>query len=347
MEFIEFFAGIDDENRRFDKVIRKMTEKSNISSLYSAIRKGLIKLNDKKCDPSTKISNGDKISIAKFLIESNKIEILSNENNKLNISSEKKLNKTSINLNKLYDKLEIIFENEFVKIINKPYNINVHGSQEECSLTKIIEEKYKSLHKTSLSFVPGPLHRLDKKTTGLIVFSNNLIGANVFSKLISEKKVRKFYLGICQGRIENQQTWNNTIEKNQNNKSNFFTMKINSAIKSINQNQLNYATTICTPLSYGKYKNNEITLCQYEIITGKKHQIRLQSSFHGHPLLGDTAYNGIKINEKQDFFLHAYKLITEENNQINLPKEITASIPQNYKDFLNQTLINYDGRLII
>lgn len=345
MDFNEYFAGINDEGRRFDKVVRKMTENSNISSLYSAIRKGLIKLNNKKSDPSEKIHEGDKISIAKFLIESKKIEVLEKDSynkNSIKLSDELTINNNSI-LNK-HQNIEIIFQNEFIKIINKPYDVNVHGQN---SLSQIIENQYKENKDNSLSFLPGPLHRLDKKTTGLIAFSNNLIGAKKFSDLISQKKVRKFYIGICQNHIEEKEIWNDYLEKNQNEKSNFYTMKIITENNSSQKNQSNLATTICTPLAKAKYKHMPVTFCQFEIITGKKHQIRCQSSFHNHPLLGDISYDGIKINEKQDFYLHAYKMIFPKDNLLELPDEISCPLNKNYKDFLNQLLINWDGGLII
>ena len=73
------------------------------------------------------------------------------------------------------------------------------------------------------------------------------------------------------------------------------------------------------------------------IETGRTHQIRAQAAFHNFPLLGDTAYGGIKLNEKQDLFLHAIKLEFPKDNPINLPKTIITSIPKHWIDFLNKT----------
>lgn len=332
MEFSVFFAGPDDDGRRLDRIIRKKAESVCISSVYSAIRKGLIKVNEKKTSAEQRIKSGDKISIAAFLLHAE-------QENVLHDSYSKNFAPSSDTIPQI--KFETVFQNEFLKIINKPYDVNVHGTN---SLASIIEQAYKKESSgTSLSFTSGPLHRLDKKTTGLLIFSNNLSGAVWFSKAISDKVIRKFYIGICQGIFQNRQLWNDYIIPDSERKLNFYTMKIDNSCT----DRKNLASTICTPLAEGIYKNKKVTLCQFEILTGKKHQIRCQSAFHGIPLLGDTAYGAEKIFEKQDFFLHAYKMIFPKDNPCSIPEEISASVPKNYQEFLTLSLIKWDGRLII
>ncbi|MGN0739947.1 MAG: pseudouridine synthase [Treponema sp.] len=352
MEFSVFFAGPDDDGRRLDRIIRKKAESAGISSVYSAIRKGLIKVNEKKTCADEKIKAGDKISIASFLLHAEQKKARNDEQNgtQLPCSSESQFKNSSESRNDSLTslpykipqiKFETVFQNEFIKIINKPYDVNVHGKN---SLASLIEQSYKNeRHAASLSFTPGPLHRLDKKTTGLLVFSNSLSGAVWFSKEISDKTVRKFYVGICQGTLQTRQIWNDCIIPDFNRKSNFYTMKIDSSCT----DRKHLASTVCTPLAEGIYKNKKITLCQFEILTGKKHQIRCQSAFHGIALLGDTAYGAEKIFEKQDFFLHAYKMIFPKDNPCGIPQEISASLPENYQEFLTLSLLNWDGRIIM
>lgn len=330
MNFKVFTAGTDDEGRRLDKVVRKMARNSGISSIFSAIRKGLIRVNDRKAEVNKRISAGDRISIAEFLLESDRLNI-----EKTAVSDKIQHEQKQV------IELDFIFQNEFIKIINKPFNINVHDKN---GISEIIEEIYRNeKHENSLSFVPGPLHRLDRKTTGLLVFSNNLEGAKWFSNAIKEKNVRKFYIGIVENELKEKQVWENYIVPAKTHNSNFYTMKIDP----YGTDETDYAKTICTPLSYGKYKGNSITLCQFEILTGKKHQIRCQASFNGFPLLGDTAYGAKPVNEKQDFFLHAYKLFFPKDNEIKVPEEITAPLNDSFKKFLIQSLINWDSSLII
>ena len=98
------------------------------------------------------------------------------------------------------------------------------------------------------------------------------------------------------------------------------------------------------PLAHGKFGQTDVTLVKYEIETGRKHQIRAQSSFHGFPLIGDTAYGGQKIDSSKygrDFFLHAAELdFPQENELQNLPEKITCPIQDDFKYFLSFSLIN-------
>ncbi|MBQ8211585.1 MAG: hypothetical protein IJZ27_03530, partial [Treponema sp.] len=94
------------------------------------------------------------------------------------------------------------------------------------------------------------------------------------------------------------------------------------------------------PIKYGSFKNIELTLVKIEINTGRTHQIRAQAALHNHPLLGDTAYNGIKIDQNQDFFLHAQTLILPKNNLYNLNNNkieqiIEANLPKNFENFIS------------
>ena len=324
MEFNDFFAGEDDHNRRLDKIIRKLIHKQNLSQIYSCIRKGLIKVNQKKVSPDTQIQQGDCIKIPLFLIEPNNLN---------NTSAPKEENKQNINNNNSQD-FEICFENNDILIINKPYDALVHGS--ENSLDKKVKEYFSKLKNkpSSLSFSPGPLHRLDKKTTGLLAFSLSLKGANWFSQNIATHTIKKTYIAIIQGTLKQTEEWIDYISTDDKNLSkNFYTVKTSNN-KTDNSKK---AISKIQPLLYGKKNNIDYTLAKIEIETGRTHQIRAQAAYHHYPLLGDTAYGGIKINEKQDFFLHAVKLEFPKDNPVNLPETIKTEIPKQWNDFLNKT----------
>lgn len=319
-----------------------------MSGIYAAIRKGFVKLNGKKASAESKVAEGDKISVAAFLLEKNGEKTASS-----NIISSSDAEKTSPETIPPAQNVsfETVFQNEFVRIINKPYDIPVHGKN---SLAPIIESLYrKENRRSSISFTPGPLHRLDRKTTGLLVFSNSLQGAVWFSNAVAERKIRKLYVGICRGTLSERIIWNDTIVPDESAPPPFHTMKIVATeIAPMNiaptlPGGKKRAETIASPLAFGTYKNQDVTLCQFEILTGKKHQIRCQAAFHGIPLLGDTAYRAEKISEAQDFYLHAYKMIFPEDNPLCIPEEITAPLPENYEKFLTLSLLKWNGAIIL
>lgn len=314
MDFSDFYAGKNDDDRRLDRVLRLFLKDSSLSEIYKIIRKGLVKVNDKKSKSDYRVKQGDKISIAKFLTNSY-------STSSLNDAADFDIEKITV------------FQNEHILILDKPYDIKVHG--DENSLDVIVKKYYeKNFHSTSLSFAPGPLHRLDRKTTGLIAFSMSLKGAKWFSENIKNHSIKKIYTGIVEGKLLKPERWEDFISKDQNenrtqnqNSKSFKTVNVS---KTKNDEKTKNAVTIATPVKYGKYNGTEITLCEFEIETGRTHQIRSQTAAHGFPLLGDTAYGGKELVNKtdRDFFLHATKLILPEN-ELGVPAKIT-SLPVNF-----------------
>ncbi len=328
MEFIHFSAGKDDNGRRLDKIVRNLLSEENLSGLYKAIRSGLIKVNGKKQKGEYRITSGDDICIADFLTlksDSRKKEEKANEASPLPVEW-------------------IIFKNQSLVFINKPYDLSVQKSQSgETSLNELVQKDYDFFNskKTSLSFKTGPLHRLDKKTTGIIAFSQDLKGAQWFSQIVREHKIQKNYLALVEGTLEKPQLWTDKILKEDESQKikTFHTVKVNS-----NDENSKESITQAIPLAHGTYLKKSVTLVKFNIKTGRTHQIRASSAFHGHPLLGDTAYGAQKINEKQTLFLHAWTLILPENS-LGIPQKITCPPGENFVSILDTCLIKLPQEL--
>lgn len=316
MEFKQFKIGQNDISRRLDKVIRVFSSSLSLPEIYKAIRKGFIKVNNKKIKQDYRINEGDVIYIASFLL---------NKENE---------NVTESKVNKSLPLPEIVFENEHLIIINKPYNVNVHG--DETSLDKIIEQYYENNYSSSsLSFKPGPLHRLDRYTTGLLVFSKSLEGAHWFSENIKTHVIQKKYYGLATGYLKESEVWKDIIQKNDKDKESFHkvTAKKLSSTSLLDDEKI--AETIVRPLKYGKFNNIDVTLIEYTIKTGRKHQIRAQSSLHNHTLLGDCAYGSNKLhNGYQEFYLTAKELTFPKDNPLGLPEKIEIRLPKLFTKIL-------------
>lgn len=322
MFFLQYTISPDDENRRIDRVLRKfLKDDLTLSQIYKSLRNGQIKVNNKKIKQDYKTKKDDIIFIDEYLIK-NKNEI--------------KTDNSTENFKKNY-KLEVIFENQYIKIINKPYNIAVQKSQkDEIALDDIIKSQYNPTEK-SLSFKPGPLHRLDKKTTGLLTFSNNLVGAQKFSEILQNHQITKTYVAVLEGKLTTPQKWIDNISANKKSQQqNFKTVSITK-----NQDKsAKEAITEVFPIKSGFFNNKEITLAKINIYTGRTHQIRSQCAYHNFPLLGDTAYNKNtkKISKDVDFFLHSYKISLSPENPLQIPTEIIAPLPKNFVIFLKNYL---------
>jgi len=324
VEFSKFEAGPGDDDRRIDRVVRRFLPDKSLSSIYSSIRKGYVRINDRRIKPETHIFKGDILSVACFLLSEKGIP--------------DKGKKMGMNF-----PYEIIFKNEHFFVINKPYDVPVQQT-ETCghALAETVADYYQIIRgqrMESLSFMPGPLHRLDRKTTGILFFSWSLEGARWFSSQISAHVFEKIYLALVQGKLSSTEEWEDFIEKKDDLISSFHTVRI------VN-NYGKYAHTKAEPLDFGIYDGIPVTFVKFTISTGRMHQIRVQSAFHGYPLLGDTAYGGTAIHEEQNFFLHAYE-VDVGDNKLGLPQSLKAPILTNFNNMLNKILINRKNSIIL
>ena len=321
MEFIRFKTGKDDEGRRLDRIAKKLLSEENLSQLYKALRNGLIKDNEKKQRGEYRIQKGDEIKIASFLAENA-------------VPADKKNQEKITPLPEEW----IVLRTQELLFLNKPYDLPVQKSKAgERALNVLVQEDYDFQNiRKSLSFRTGPLHRLDRRTTGLIAFSQNLEGAQAFSKAIQEHRIKKTYLAIVEGALEQTETWTEKISRNEKNldSSKFHTVSVNADSKNSKE-----SNTTAIPIAYGKYKGIQVSLVKFIISTGRTHQIRATSAYHSHPLLGDTVYGARQISEKQNLFLHSYSLEFQEN-LFSLPKKIVCSPGENFVSVLKSALIN-------
>lgn len=334
MEFKEFTAGPDDDGKKLVKIIRVILEsKKQLSSPYSIIRKRLVKVNDKKTDETQIIRTNDKIKIASFLLEGT-------QENQPGMTDQDESTKT---LEKI-----TVFRNDHILITNKPSGMNVQKANgTDKALNQIVEEAC-TKKDNSLTFTPGPLNRIDRNTSGLVVFSQSMEGARWFSQVLQEHKVEKTYLGIILGKfgkLNIKTRLVNMIEtiETSGRESKFQTVGVYS--ENTDGPMLKKAVTIITPLSYGRYGKKDITLCRFNIETGRKHQIRAQSSHAGYPLLFDTAY-GAFAEKNRTFFLHAFRM-TFPDNSLGVPESIECQPDENFIQFVKQSFTNIDFGFII
>lgn len=348
MDFEDFVAQINDDGKRIDKILRILIPKASLSEIYRLLRKNFIKVNGKKIKEDYRVCTNDKISIPQFALNQNKEDLFSSQNNQTNQPNQPQPNQANqqnqpnqvnkinqieqINQHFFNENFHPVFENEHILILNKPYNLNVHNDSH--SLDAIVQDYFHDTRENnSLSFKPGPLHRLDKKTTGLVAFSMSIQGARWFCKNIENHRIQKIYYAVLEGKIENPEHWDDFIENNHENQNNFYKVSAFSENQMKNQKKSSNAKNASMqvfPLDYGKFNGKNVTFAKIILKTGRKHQIRSQSALHNFPLLGDSVYgskqNLQKKGFKQDFFLQAAELIIPQN-PIELPAQI--KIPLN------------------
>jgi 23S rRNA pseudouridine955/2504/2580 synthase len=170
----------------------------------------------------------------------------------------------------------------------------------------------------SLSFRPGPLHRLDRPTSGIIVFSSDLSGARFFSAMLREGRVKKQYLAVADGIIEKAGTWEDELFRDTSLRK---TLKTAGDAAGMNGGK---ALTMVRPLASDAGGH---TLILVETVTGRTHQIRAQAAVRGHPLSGDGKYGGSP--QKGGFLLHAWKIGIPRADGKD-PIRLTAPLPPRF-----------------
>lgn len=320
------------ENQRFDKFLKKYLPNAGSSFLYKMLRKKNIVLNNKKATGKEILKVEDVVyiyfsdeTLQKFKGDSENVSKMNDEYIKV--------------YQKLKEKISIVYEDEHLLILNKPSGILSQKSTasdlsiNEYAIGYLMREKNLSSEDFKIN-KPSICNRLDRNTSGLILFGKTLAGLQMLNELIKNRKIGKYYRCILHGKLEKSISLKGYLAKD--NKSNKVTIS-----KSKTENS-SFIETEIRPISYG----NKLTYVEIHLITGKTHQIRAHVASIGHPIVGDFKYGNAKINQnfKQQYgvqsqLLHAYRLVFPELNKMFMDiseKEYMAELPKEFNTILEE-----------
>jgi 23S rRNA pseudouridine1911/1915/1917 synthase len=210
--------------------------------------------------------------------------------------------------------LQVLYEDNHIIIINKRAGDIVQGDKTgDKPLSDIVKEYIKDKYNKPGSVYLGVVHRLDRPTTGIVVFSRTSKALSRLNKLFADKNISKTYWAIVgQKPPKETDTLIHWLKKNpKNNKSTAFTKETTDTKKAI--------------LHYKIIKAlNRYYLLEVNLETGRHHQIRSQLSSIGSPIKGDLKYGFSRSNPDASIHLHSRKLefvhpVSKENIQITAP----------------------------
>ncbi len=281
----------NEENQRLDRFLKKYFSGASLSYIYKLIRKD-VKVNGKRSKAESTLHLGDELNI--YITE-----------------EECEAFRTSKKVQKSKKQFQIAYEDEHILIVEKPFGLLVHGDRTEKKNTlanqviSYLIETGEYHPRVERTFVPSPVNRLDRNTTGLVIFGKDNPTLQTLNQMIREKdSIKKYYLTIVSGHLKKELHLVDRMQKDEKtNKISVHTLK--------DENSGRVMETIARPVQYA----NGYTLTEIELVTGRTHQIRAHMQNAGYCVIGDEKYGNAKVNRecKKRFglstqFLHAYKL---------------------------------------
>ena len=220
--------------------------------------------------------------------------------------------------------VQIIYEDNDILVINKPYNLTVHDAPSVKDATLVDWLKLNNISLSTLSGEErhGIVHRIDKGTSGVMVVAKTNQAHVGLSKQLEDKTMGRYYLAIIDMPLKDNIIIDKPIARNSNNR-----LKM-----SIEQNG-RFAKSAFNKIALSDKENYELIAAK--LFTGRTHQIRVHLSSINRHILGDNLY-GFKgeLNKINRFYLHAYYLYLT-HPITNKQMSFKANLPKDINDFLN------------
>jgi len=217
--------------------------------------------------------------------------------------------------------LEIIYKDENIAIVNKPADLL---TQPDSANSDSVTGRLRYLYKDA-AYVPVVVNRLDRNTTGIVLCAKNHSSAQILSKLIHNRCIKKNYLAVVHGEISREMILEGFYEKDASKK----------LVQIVPRGTLKQkVVTKVEPVEYDAARN--VTVLKIGLETGRSHQIRAHLASIGHPLVGDVKYGG-KGAARQ--MLHAQEVVFDEVYGILdylSGKSFTAPLPKDMVYFNNK-----------
>ncbi len=291
----------NDHNQRVDQYLAKKYENLSRTRIKNLIIDKNLKINNKIItNPSKKILSGDNIL--------------------LNIPNPKKISL------KPYDfKLDIVFEDENILVINKPAGISMHpgaGDYDKTLVNALINYDKKNLSSIGDELRPGIVHRIDKETSGLVVIAKNNLSHERLSNQFSSHSIKRIYQTLIWGKLRPQSGKIHTLITRSTKNRQLMEVGIIKGKNAIT----NYKTLNV----FEKDTIPTLSFVECRLETGRTHQIRVHMSYKGNNILGDKKYKK-KFKRLKNINKDIEKLLINLNRQFLHAKTLGFEHPINGK----------------
>lgn len=267
----------NDAGQRVDKFITKAFPNLPVSMMYKYIRQKDIKINRKRCTISQRLEEGDVLTL---------------------YAPDEFLEQAAPVYEFMYagTKLDIVYEDEHVMLLNKPVGLLVHPDDTEYRDTLIFRvqrylfEKGEYQPENEASFAPALVNRIDRNTCGIVIAAKTAAALRILNEKLRRREIEKYYLCLVHGHLEKpEDTLHGFLEKNESQNRVY-----------VSQHAGRGARTIATRYRVLEERGG-LSLLEIELLTGRTHQIRAHLASIGHPLLGDGKYGTNELNKGTGF----------------------------------------------
>ena len=234
----------------------------------------------------------------------------------------------------------ILYEDDNILVIDKPKGLLVHGDEGEKRITlqnmvlNYLKDKREWDPDSLTGFIPSPAHRLDRNTSGIVIFGKNLPALQELLTLFRERtQIEKRYTLLVRGTTSERGEINYPLIKDSNKKM----VKVGTIQKG--------AKPALTRFHRIKSYTCGFSLVEAELLTGRTHQLRVHFAAIGHPIVGDSKYGDFKVNENfeklyglKNQFLHAsYFKFDKIDGVLSYlsGKEFNSSLPEKEQKILS------------
>lgn len=272
METFEFVAAKEDKGERLDRFLQKNLPGVSRSHVKTIIEEGGATVNGKVEKAGASLKENDKVVF--------------------NLPSPKNLSLEPENI-----PIDIVYEDDDIAVINKPQGMVVHPAcgSENGTLVNALLYNLSSLSTINGVVRPGIVHRLDKDTSGLLVVAKNDEAHKNLQSQIQKKDAKRYYVALLDGNVkEDAGTINEPVGRSHSDRKKMAVVK----------DGRNAETHFRVLRRFSRY-----TFCEFELKTGRTHQIRVHAKYMHHPVVGDAVYGGSNEFKLNGQLLHAYKLV--------------------------------------